>query len=71
MKTYIIKYDIIFYNGIKDRHTIRVKNCMNDLFAKLKLEKWLRSKKQFHRIEIISCQQDFFGINDLFDIFKK
>lgn len=63
-KSYIIEYKA--YNPIGvciSDQPIKVKNCMSDIHAKVKLEKYLKKKyKYFYNLEIISCDE----VNDEF-----
>jgi len=43
-KTFVIDYDIYFTNRNKESHIMKVKNCMGELHAKLKLDEYLKKK---------------------------
>jgi hypothetical protein len=74
MTTYIIKYGIYFTTAWYQSGTIKVKNCHSSAHAKVKLEKYLRSKHpNFGSMVIYECVQKLpdFDIPDIFkDIFK-
>jgi len=62
-KTYVIEYYLIFQGGASYHHKTKVKNCMSELHAKVKLNDHLRNKhKDFQSINIISCHDDYMGI---------
>jgi hypothetical protein len=62
MKTYKIEYGIHFTNGHYESHTTKVKNCMSDLHAKIKLEEWLKKKhSNFKELVIYKCNEDTLG----------
>jgi hypothetical protein len=62
MKTYIIEY-IVYFNNITESHTTRVKNCENELYAKIKLEKYLQTKyNKFAKLKIEKCTEDIFSV---------
>jgi hypothetical protein len=68
--TYIIEYDTT--EGVK--HTIKVKRCMSELHAKIKLGDYLNGKDI--TFTITSCQKDVFSIfgnvfSDIFNTKKK
>lgn len=49
--------------------TIKVKNCMSDFHAKIKLEGYLkRHYPNFERLQVNRCNED--GLNDLFKNFS-
>ena len=55
-KTYIIEYCVYLKDGSFETHTTKVKQCMNELFAKVKLEAYLRRKHEdFHRMVVYKC----------------
>jgi hypothetical protein len=73
LKTFNIKYDIVFEGGITepDKDT-KVKNCISDMHAKVKLHTWVetREKKkgsQFKTIVIKSCNEDY-GLGEFGDM---
>ena len=77
-KTFVIEYKIYFSNKSPTIHTTKVKNCMGELHAKIKLGEWLKKKhSDFKNLEIISCKEDIvgmfgdiFGKDNPFDFFK-
>lgn len=70
MKTYSIDYIIHFTSKPQESHTIKVKNSMSDLHAKVKLEDYLKRKhKDFEKLVVVSCTEDIFSIFG--DIFNK
>lgn len=71
MKTFLIKYGIYFTNGKYESHEIKIKNCMSDLHAKIKLEEYLKKKySNFKKLVVYSCTNNF-GFENIFgDIFK-
>ena len=73
MKTYIINYRIHTTSGTYHPNPEKVKDCMNELFAKLKLEKIVQPKYVgYVRMEVISCKEDIFGLfGDIFGNVKK
>lgn len=61
-KTFVIEYTIFFKEGEPESHTTKVKNCLSDLHAKIKLEKYLRGKHyDFKRLKVRDCQEDVVG----------
>jgi len=63
MKTFETQYIIYFTNKPQESHTIKVKNCMSDLHAKVKLEDYLKRKhKDFEKLVVVSCVKDIFSI---------
>ena len=69
MKTYSIDYIIHLKGKSQESHTIKVKNSMSDLHAKIKLEDYLKRKhKDFEKLVVVSCTEDIFSIFG--DIFK-
>ena len=73
-KTFVIEYKIYFNdnNNSFSQKTTKVKNCLSDLHAKIKLEDYLKLKNNnFKQLVIISCKEDiisFFG--DIFGFSK-
>ena len=69
-QTYIISYQL-FLNDYSDiQSKIRVKNCMSEIHAKVKVEDYLKKKhKNFKRLVIVEWYRD--NLSDLFStIFK-
>jgi len=66
--TYLINYGVYFSDGHYESNTMRVKNCMSDLHAKVKLEDYLkRNHANFQRLVVYKCYPDLFG--GIFNIF--
>lgn len=66
-ETYIIDYGIYFNNSHYESHTIKVKNCMSDLHAKIKLEEYLKNKhSNFSKLVVYKCYVDFLGMSEIF-----
>jgi len=72
MKTYTIEYRVFTKDrGVYHPPPEKVYDCMNDLFAKLKLEAYVAPKYTgYIRMEVISCKEDFMGSDVFNDIFK-
>ena len=72
MKTYIIDYCVYMNDGYFESHTVKVKNTLSEIGAKIKLEEYLRKKwPAFSRLVVYKCREDVFGPNGIFgDIFK-
>lgn len=67
--TYIIDYGVYFKNAHYESHTIKVKKCMSEFHAKVKLEEYLKKKhSDFNNLVIYKCTHDFL---EIFDIFRK
>ncbi len=64
--TYCIDYKIQYCdNSYSVEHTIKVKKCMGDLHAKIKLEEYLKKKTtNFKKLIVLNCTEDVMG--DLF-----
>lgn len=63
MKTYLIDYILHLKGKPQESHTIKVKNSMSDLHAKVKLEDYLKRKhKDFEKLVVVSCTEDIFSI---------
>lgn len=66
-ETFVIEYDIYFTNKNKESHTTKVKNCLSELHAKVKLEDYLKKKNNnFSSLVVHKCTKDFFGIFNVF-----
>jgi len=69
-KTFIVDYEVVLKDNTRiTNKQIKVKNCTNDLFAKLKLEKEFISKKYpgYKQLVITSCKEDYLSIfGDMF-----
>jgi hypothetical protein len=69
-ETYVIEYDVYFLDGHSEGHKTKVKNCLSDLQAKIRLEGHLRKKyPDFKSLVVSKCNKDVFG--GLFDMFGK
>ena len=71
MKTFIIEYELGTSYGNNLNQKIKVKNCMSDIHAKIKLEAYLRKKNpSFKYLVVNKCYEEnsFFSIYS--DIFK-
>lgn len=69
-ETFIIEYKIYFTLKPPQIHETKIKNCMGELHAKIKLEDWLKKKhSDFKQLEVIKCEKDVFGLFG--DIFGK
>jgi hypothetical protein len=69
-RTFIIEYTIYFMNGQSERHTTKVKNVTNELFAKMKLETHLMKKHHgFDRMVVYGCRE-WSAADELFNGFK-
>lgn len=71
-KTFIIDYRIHCRNGDTFHPAkMKVKNCTNEFFAKVKLEKHIEGKYDGYLwMEIIDCREDIVGMQWFNDIFK-
>ena len=67
-KTFVIDYDIYFTNRNKESHIMKVKNCMGELHAKLKLDEYLKKKhNNFQSMVVTKCVEDIFSMfGDMF-----
>ena len=64
--TFIIDYGVYFTNGHYESHTMKVKNCMSEIHAKIKLEDYLKKKHtDFQKLVVYKCIDDFLGIFDM------
>lgn len=68
-KTYTLKYKVYGIDNVAIKSgKMKVKNCDNELHAKLKLDKYLSKKIEgFGHLIIDSCEQ--YEFKDIFDIF--
>lgn len=63
---FIIDYGVYFTNGYYESHTMKVKNCMSEIHAKIKLEDYLKRKyPNFQQLVVYKCVNDFLGIFDM------
>ena len=69
MKSYIIKYCIYYSNGGFHNKEMKVKNCMSEAHAKVKLEKYLmKHNDDFQKLVIYSVIEDYLGVfGDIFN----
>jgi hypothetical protein len=74
MKTYILNYTIFFVDRPAKTHIIKIKNCLSDLHAKVRLDDYLKRKhSNFERLSVTGCfeERDFFeNFGDIFGNFK-
>ena len=69
MKTYLIEYKVTVKGGAFYTGRIRVKNCMGQLHAKIKLDDYMKRKyNDYETLQIIRCDEDVIGFFS--DIFK-
>lgn len=67
--TYIIKYGVYYGNNKYESHETKVKNCLSELHAKIKLERWLEKKyENFTKLVVYKSEEDF--ISKFGDIFN-
>ena len=82
-KKYIIKYEILLQNGTKiSNKEIKINNCISEIEAQVKLEKYLIKKNpNFKQLIVHSCTEDIlsafdnmfgniFDNNNIFNNFK-
>ena len=79
-ETYILTYNLyLLDNSYFLNKKMKVKNCSNELHAKIKFGEYMKTKyKDFSRLEIVDIRKDFLsstGFNNIFgstfgDIFK-
>jgi len=70
MKTYVIKYEILFEDksGLLGKE-IKIKNCLSGIQAQVRLEEWLKKKySNFKSLIVNECKEDVFSSFE--DIFK-
>jgi hypothetical protein len=54
-ETYLIEYTVYLTDETRIHTKMKVKNCMSDLHAKIKLEDYLKSKNQnFQKLNLYS-----------------
>jgi hypothetical protein len=60
-KKYIIKYTIELVDALPlTNKEIKISNCMNDLHAKIRLEKYLEKKYiNFKKLIVHTCKEDY------------
>lgn len=64
--TFVIEYGVYLKNGVYFSNKMKVKNCMSELHAKIKLEKYLQKKyDNFNNLVVYKCNNDKF--NKLFN----
>jgi hypothetical protein len=62
---YIITYGVYFTNGHYESHTTKVKKCMSEIHAKVKLEEWLKKKHtDFKSLVVYKCVNDDYSLFD-------
>jgi hypothetical protein len=65
--TFIIDYGVYLIGGHYESHTIKVKNCMSELHAKIKLEEYLKKKHaKLERLVDHKCINDWLGVSEIF-----
>jgi RecB family endonuclease NucS len=65
--TYIVDYGIYFKDNRYQSHTIKVKNCLSELQAKIRLEGYLKRKHaNFDKLVVYKCTTDIFDICGIF-----
>jgi|AntAceMinimDraft_18_1070375.scaffolds.fasta_scaffold292781_2 hypothetical protein len=68
-KKYVVKYEIYLITGevIKNKE-IKIANCLSDIEAKIRLEKYLEKKhKNFKQLVVHNCVEDILGgFGDIF-----
>jgi len=67
---YYITYKIYKNDKLIDNKTRKVKNKVNEYFAKGGLEMWLHEKFDFDRIEFIKCVSEIEIDDDMVERFK-
>lgn len=70
-KTFILDYEIHFKDGHRDvGKKMRIKNCMGELHAKIRLEGFMKllHQRTFDKIVVFSCMEDK-PMGGLFDLF--
>jgi hypothetical protein len=71
MKTYILNHTIFFVDRPTKTHKIKIKNCLSDLHAKIRLGDYLKRKhSNFERLQVDSCHEESDLFNLFGDIFK-
>jgi hypothetical protein len=69
--TYIVDYGV-YFNKRFETHQIKVKNCLSELQAKIKLEGYCKKKyPNFESLVVYKCLNDWLGIMDIFTDFRK
>ena len=64
-ETYVINYGVYLTDGFYESGKIKVKNCMSEIHAKIKIEGYLKKKHEdFSRLVIHKCVHDILGIFD-------
>jgi len=69
-EAFIIDYKIFHTDGTSNHPPkMRVRHCMGELHAKIKLEGYMKKKYPlFRRLEVLSCMNDN-PLSNLFDMF--
>jgi hypothetical protein len=71
--TFEIDYKIVYARKTSDIKTMRVKNCMNEDHAKMRLDKYIKKKyDEVQKVVVVDCRptdktveffKDMFGFN--------
>jgi hypothetical protein len=70
--TYVIEYGIYFTGGGYETHVVKVKNCMSDIHAKVKLEKYLQHRhNNFKSLVVYKCKDEYFDFGIFSDLLGK
>jgi len=68
--TYLVEYCVYWGSTAHRTGRIKVKNCMSEAHAKVKLEKYMQKKHQdFRQLVVYRCTKDTFGLFEMFDRF--
>jgi hypothetical protein len=71
-KNYIISYQVLFTDAAPVLQKMRVKNCMSELHAKIKLEDYLKRKHaNFAQLAVLNCTEDLGDIFNFLNGLKK
>jgi hypothetical protein len=63
MKTYVIEYGVYFSKDKYESHETKVKQCMSEAHAQVKLEKYLKNKyPSFQRMVVYKVKDDWMGV---------
>ena len=73
MKTFLIKYCIYYSDDSFHNKEMKIKNCMSEMHAKVKLEEYLKKhNSNFQKLVVYSATEDVLGIfGDAFNWWKK
>lgn len=62
-KIYLIEYSVYFTDEKFESHTMRVKKCLSEMHAKIKLENYLKKKyNNFQKLIVNKCTDDSSGL---------